>query len=1295
MTPNGTFTEVYGFQSGTVADPNAAPLNPQDGSGPEDPMIQVSGGNFVGTSNGIGGGTPVVFDVGWTNQPPAPVQLTLDPATAAVNAPVTLTWQVLNAFSQTAQLCFASIVGSPAGAGTWTGVQTGVLSNGFFNGSSTITPTANGIFTYALTCGGTESGFATLTVGDGTPLQIVPPATASSSAYNSAMGTNTVTVATNGLTLYTAATASPVNFGSVNVGQTSAAMTTTFTFDGPTTLSSVAGLLGGVDNHEIQIVSQGTTCAAQAYVAGNTCVVEANFSPLYPGPRQGAIVLYDNSTPARAVGVAYAYGLGVGPVGALVPGVITTVAGNGTASSTGDGGAASQATLAPLDMALDGGGNLFVVDQGASSNQSYPPVLIRRIDAKTGVITAFAGGGTGCASQTDAEGDGCLASQAILTTTSIGFDGAGNLYLLDSGFSQTAYVLRRIDQATGIITNVTPAGMNGAIAIGGIDGLGNVYIVQNLPSATTLSTFNLLEYNASTQQVTTLASNLLQNFMPPGETGSEVGVGAVDGKGNLFLGSFYGTVEVDLANGAIAPLIPETPTGFSGGGPGCLDQEYFNAVLRLDAAGNQYLSTAWGGEDSGAVCQTDNGGLGILIDVAGSGNIGGTFNGDNIPATAANLSLLTDFEIDGQGNLYIADIGLNRIRKVTVSTGTPIAFPSTAVGTVSSPTDVSVENIGNVSLPVSSIAVSSNFTTNDGDTTCSAGSQQIASGALCTLGIEFAPQTSGALSGTVTIADDSLNTSTSQQILLSGTATGATLTAQTITFTQPTTPVTYVSGLTIPLVATGGASGNPVVFTIDGSSTGTGTISGSTLTVTGVGSFVIDANQAGNSTYSTAPQVQRTVVVNQAPQTISFTQPTSPVTYSSGLQITLSATGGASGNPVVFTIDASSTATGSISGSMLTVTSTGNLVIDADQAGNANYSAATQVQRTIVVDTLLAQAITFTQPTTPEAYAAGLTIPLVATGGASENPVVFTLDASSTGAGSISSSTLTVTSVGSFVIDANQAGNSTYSAAPQVQRTVVINQASQAINFTQPTSPVTYTSGLQITLSATGGASGNAVVFSIDSSSTATGSISGSALTVTSAGNLVIDANQAGNADYSAAPQVQKTVVVNAPAPDFGITATPPSQSVAPGAAATYPITVTDSGTSFTSAVTLSVSGLPAGATGTFNPPTVTPGSESGTSTLTVTIAANTASLVRPNLWPIGTPVLALLFMLPFRRWRKLWRGKHLLLVAGLASLAGALSLMGCGGGFGLKTSQTYTLTITGTSGTDTHSTTVQLTVEQ
>ena len=112
-------------------------------------------------------------------------------------------------------------------------------------------------------------------------------------------------------------------------------------------------------------------------------------------------------------------------------------------------------------------------------------------------------------------------------------------------------------------------------------------------------------------------------------------------------------------------------------------------------------------------------------------------------------------------------------------------------------------------------------------------------------------------------------------------------------------------------------------------------------------------------------------------------------------------------------------------------------------------------------------------------------------------------------------------------------------AAQPVKQPGILNQAPQAIEFSPPPSPLNYVSGLQITLSATGGASGNPVVFSIDGSSTATGSIVGSTLTVTSSGILVIDANQDGNANYSAAPQVQQTVVVNAPASPINVPASP------------------------------------------------------------------------------------------------------------------------------------------------------------
>jgi hypothetical protein len=112
------------------------------------------------------------------------------------------------------------------------------------------------------------------------------------------------------------------------------------------------------------------------------------------------------------------------------------------------------------------------------------------------------------------------------------------------------------------------------------------------------------------------------------------------------------------------------------------------------------------------------------------------------------------------------------------------------------------------------------------------------------------------------------------------------------------------------------------------------------------------------------------------------------------------------------------------------------------------------------------------------------------------------------------------------VIAANQAGNATYAAAPQVTQSIVVNAGSglsQTISFTAPTSPVTYPVS-PITLSATA-SSGLTVTFSVLSGP---GSISGSTLTVTGTGTIVIAANQAGNSTYAAAPQVTQSIVVNA-----------------------------------------------------------------------------------------------------------------------------------------------------------------------
>ncbi|MGD0730331.1 MAG: sugar-binding protein, partial [Terracidiphilus sp.] len=385
--------------------------------------------------------------------------------------------------------------------------------------------------------------------------------------------------------------------------------------------------------------------------------------------------------------------------------------------------------------------------------------------------------------------------------------------------------------------------------------------------------------------------------------------------------------------------------------------------------------------------------------------------------------------------------------------------------------------------------------------------------------------------------------------------------SQTITFTQPTTPVTYgVSPISLSATA---SSGLAVTFSV---SSGPGTISGSTLTVTGVGTIVVAANQAGNADYTAATQVTKSVVVNQASQTITFTPPTSPVNYPVS-PITLSATA-TSGLTVTFSVVSGP---GTVSGATLTVTGVGTIVVAANQAGNSDYAAATQVTQSVVVNGE-AQTITFTQPTSPVTYGVSpITLSATASSGLT---VTFSIVS---GPGTISGATLTVTGAGTIVVAANQAGNSTYAAAPQVTRNVVVNQESQTITFTQPTTPVTY--GVSpISLSATA-TSGLTVTFSVSSGP---GAISGATLTVTGAGTIVVAANQAGNTNYSAATQVTRSVVVNQASQTITFTqpTTPVTYGVSPislSATASSGLTVTftvSSGPGTISGSTLTVTGV-------------------------------------------------------------------------------------------------------------------------
>ncbi len=331
--------------------------------------------------------------------------------------------------------------------------------------------------------------------------------------------------------------------------------------------------------------------------------------------------------------------------------------------------------------------------------------------------------------------------------------------------------------------------------------------------------------------------------------------------------------------------------------------------------------------------------------------------------------------------------------------------------------------------------------------------------------------------------------------------------AQTITFTQPASPIAFGAAVTLTASAN---SGLPVTLSI---ASGPATITSGKLTVTGVGSIVVNASQAGNSTYAAATPVQRTIVVNPANQTITFNQPPA-VKYGVGT-VNLSATV-TSGLAVRFAITGG-TGTGIISGDALTVTGAGTIIIQASQPGNADYNAAMPVTRTLTVNKA-GQTIAFSTPTAIT-FGAGA-IPLSSLGATATSGLAVTYTVVS-GPGTISGNNLLINGAGTIMIKASQSGNSNYSAASAVTRSLAVNKESQSLTF-NTLSPVTY-GNAPIVLGATV-SSGLAITYTVVSGP---GTISGNTLTIKGAGSVVIKASQAGNANFNAATAVSQTLTVN------------------------------------------------------------------------------------------------------------------------------------------------------------------------
>jgi sugar lactone lactonase YvrE len=290
-------------------------------------------------------------------------------------------------------------------------------------------------------------------------------------------------------------------------------------------------------------------------------------------------------------------------------GIITTVAGNGSQGYSGDGGAATNATLYwPAGIALDAAGELYIADN--FNNR------IRKV-ATNGIITTVAGDGPSNSQNGGSySGDGGLAVNAgINAPNALVFDISGNLYFADSQNNR----IRKVTP-NGIITTVAGNGTNGFAGDAG--------------PATSAS----LAY-------------------PIGLT--------LDAHGNLLIGdSSNHRVREAAPNGLITTVAGNGTNAFAGdGGPAANADLNYPEGVAFDISGNVYIADTINSRIR--MVGANN----IITTVAGNGGSG--YSGDGGMATNASLFYPMGLAWDASGNLYIADFNNNRVRKLYLA-GFPV-----------------------------------------------------------------------------------------------------------------------------------------------------------------------------------------------------------------------------------------------------------------------------------------------------------------------------------------------------------------------------------------------------------------------------------------------------------------------------------------------------------------------------------------------------------------------------------------------------------------------------------------------
>jgi sugar lactone lactonase YvrE len=1044
---------------------------------------------------------------------------------------------------------------------------------------------------------------------------------------------------------------SPLGFGGQVVGTTSATQAVALTNNGTGSLAITGISIAGI-NANAFAVGTGANACASTLGADEQCFIYLRFTPATAGSFTATLSVADNAagTPQTVAltgtGVKF-----VSNVGEAMAAQAVTV-NVGVAGTLGSVQVLTQGT-AGLDFTQAPGGTCstgtdYAVGATCTVEVIFTPQFSGR---RTGAILLTDSGGnrlgtaylpgTGIGPEI-VFGPGAISTLPAPTSGSgyqsplgIAADAGGNIFVSDS-LNNRVVKLPKSGTGYGTPSVVPTTGLNHAGGIA-VDGNGNVFIADT--------------GNSRLVEVPWTGTAFGTQTALPAPVSQPEGV-AVDGNGNVFI--------ADTENKRLVEL-PWTGTGYGSAITTLATALEFPKGVAVDANENIYIADTdndrivelpWNGTAYGTqiTLPTSNLNQPFSLAVGGGGNLyiadtnnrqvvelpwNGTSFGAQITLPIYNLTAASGVTVDGSGNIYVADGGNSDAVKLDVSDAPVLSFASTNVGSTStdSPKTVSVTNIGNASL------------------TFAAG------------GNPSYPANFPVNSKDASLCDSSTPL-----------AEGASCDVS-VNFT-PT--------------AAGSLTGN-VVLT-DNDLNVTGTSQSIAVSGTGIGQSVTVATPVispGTGTYTTNQTVS--ITDTTAGATIYYSTDGSTPTASSTKYtgpFTVSRTG--------TNVQAIAEAVGDTNSAIALATYTLHAVTPVLSPPGGTYSGSQLV--TITSATPGASIYYSTNgiaPTTESTLYSG-PVSITQTG--------TVLQATATLSGydnsPVASGTYVIQSFGASLTPASMTFTSNTGVATAAQTATLKNTGTAALTI----------GGIGIAGANPGDFSQtNTCGESLAAGASCTISVVFTPASVASfTATLTVADNAAGSPQTTSLSGTGTTPPP--PNGDFSVSASPGAQTVTAGAAAKFAINVatTPAGDVFSNVVTLTATGLPAGATANFSPASVTPGTGSATSTLTVQTAASTsADGGRPRTggppWRAFTPSLAFVFggfgLL-------LWRRRHGRLLRGLSSMMilaalgiGAWAMTGCGGGFAFPTKttppQTYTITVTGTSGETTHSTTVTLTVQQ